>query len=126
MRTFGQTPPAPTAAEQRAALAAQRQHELDLQRLTGSQQLATQAQQDAAARQQAQLQANQASTAAFHQSMAAGTQASQDFGRGISERSAAWSIQPRPVEAGSSLPLILGLVGGAAVLVVVLVVALKK
>jgi hypothetical protein len=128
MHLFGQAPAPLTFAQQQAQQRLIAQQQLDQQKLTGSQQLATQRQQDTAARQQAQIQASQASSAAFFASLQAGGAGNQDLARSVAERSAAW-IQPPRVQqeaGGSNLGLILGITGGAAVLILAVVLLLKR
>jgi len=116
MRRFGNDPATLTFAQQ-----------MQQQKLTGQQTLTTQQQQDAAARQQAQIQAGQAATSAFYANLQASTYANQDLARAVADRSAAWLQQPGMIvqQGGSNLPLILGLVGGGAVILVVLVMLFK-
>jgi len=121
MRLFGSepaTPPPLTFAQQ-----------MQQQKLTGSQALSTQQQQDTAARQQAQIQAGQAATAGFYSSIQSLTSGNQDLVRGVAERSAAWLRPPgmmQPQAGRSSLGLILGITGGAAVLLLLVVLLIKR
>lgn len=127
MRLFGQAPPPLTFAQQMEQQRLANAQQLQQQRLTGSQQLSTQQQQDAAARQQAQIAASQAASSAFYSNIQAQSAGNQDLIRGVAERSAAW-LQPRVVQqdSGSNLGLILGITGGAAVLVLLVILLVKR
>lgn len=131
MRLFGQAPAAPptlTFAQQMEQQRLTGSQAMATQRLTGSQALATQQQQDTAARQQAQIQAGQAATSGFYSSIQSGGAGNQDLARGVAERSAAWLQSPvrQQQDSGSNLGLILGLTGGAAVLLLVVVLLVKR
>lgn len=129
MRLFGDAAPPPlTFAQQMEQQRLTSAQQLQQQRLTGSQQLSTQQQQDAAARQQAQIAAGQAASSAFYSSIQSQSAGNQDLIRGVAERSAAW-LQPQMVQqqsGGSNLGLILGLTGGAAVLLLVVILLVKR
>ena len=117
MKLFGDDAPPPLTFAQ----------QMQLQKLTGSQQLSTQQQQDTAARQQAQIAAGQAATAGFYSTLQTQSAGNQDLIKSVAERSAAW-LQPQMAvqQSGSNLGLILGITGGAAALLLLVVLLLKR
>jgi len=121
-------PPAgPTFSQQMAQQRLTHTQGLETQKLTGSQAAASQRSEQSAKALETHVAAGGQSTAAFYQSIAAMTAGGHDLARSAGERGAAWANAPTFVrQASSPLPLILGIVGGGAALLLVVTLMIKS